>query len=560
MSGLLNLLAPEARLTRRLIWAGVAAVVAIAGMIFFSLPVRAPAQATAERYLARLPLAQVLAPTRVERREAAELSFQRDPLPPAAPPAQATMRPAGQLFGIRDDRRAAYQRATAALRGAQEGCRGRPSSPPSGLAEAASNLSAAREAATQERAIFSYHQGLIELCSGSGHAAQQFETALTTLDRDKPAGDCVGHPDSHRDCRIWLQFRAAALYGAGLAEMAGGGSPDRPAARFRDALAAAEAAEAVRDIGPFVVLRGAERELFDFSTAEVVNAQLYLHLARGRPQDAWRAVEERHLAPLDLAPYPGLAVNWASAAAAGGETRQIGQLLAAVRSRIQAGDGGAWQAPGNPALARLAALAAMSPDRIFVQGDEAWWPPGRGPSRVRAAYEQRHGAAGEEWFPSLGLDEADAEVVDQWLWIRRERGLIARRSFAEFRDEGPDLNALDPRPKRTLNAWRREVMQVLGGQLYDEAETVLRDRGAAQARPLFEILAGPEYGTWVNMRARMVLLTGAPAWVGFAIAGLLLAGLGMMAWLHFAFAAGYRRTFTHRHYDQRRAREADAAA
>jgi hypothetical protein len=559
------------------VWAGLLLLLVLF-MLLPLLPVSAPAQGDVEDQfsdLTALEKREVAAPTQVEIEQIARLSFVSSPLGPTPPPAQAVSAlAANELFGVPTDHAQAFNQTTQALRDSAAACaewinRNHGEAPAGVSPNAQASLDQVTRDTGSDRGVFHYHQGLIDLCGpNAASAKKEFQPALASYDDfAKKHGGIDKTPV--RDRRRLAQYQAVTGYGMGLAMLAADDAPEAIDKVLDTAGQAALKAKAYAPAGPFVTFAatgcavGTQCELFNFSTAEIDNARLYVWLKKGKPGEAFKRLGSRlGGAPSYVAQHPALAANFAAAAAASGHPDLASDLYAIVRRDLQAGDGvaAAWTGADRRALARLAALAATSANPVYADGD-AWWPTSVSPSGARRKFEAKHFDRDAAWFPSVALEDPNDEgVVDLWLWIRRGRALLRDSHYGLFRNDGVAIANLGPGDHDTLERWRREVTGRLGDALLRRARVIQVRDGPKAARPLLQLLGGSDFPFMVEMRARAMLRTGRDPLSVLLLDLGLLALAGLAAWAHLQLAAGHRRTFTQRHYLQRVKREDELAA
>ena len=113
------------------------------------------------------------------------------------------------------------------------------------------------------------------------------------------------------------------------------------------------------------------------------------------------------------------------------------------------------------------------------------------------------------------------------------------------------VSNLGPDSREFIEAWRREVTGRLAEALLVRAERIRRADGLAEARPLLALVASRGFPLQQQVLARLGYHVDAPAWLTFwlRLGAVLLVCL--LAWAHLQLAAGYRRTFGARHFDDR---------
>lgn len=556
------------RLWLGLIWAGIVLLFLAIGL----WPLAWPTPSAGPTDFGRLDAEQVSSVQRItdaERRRMATIPMMSRPLMPSAPPAQAVRAAApGQLFGVRAEQAAGFNEMTASLRASAEECgRWIGSTPsdgaPRSVTLAQDRLAEMRETAGRDRGVFHYHQGLILLCGpNAASAVDSFRQALSVYDEYRPSNEANGASDR----RKLAQYRLVTHYGLALSLLAAEADSAEVDRELLAALKAADETKVHRQPGPFTTLQACAHspncDLFDFSTAEVSNARLYNWLRARRPGEAYRRVARDLLSsPGYAAEQPVLAANLAAAAAAAGDGAGLAALFRETRARLMQAptDGEAMTA--TPEWARLAAFSVLVPGRVYAEGDP--WPTGSDASSTRLSFNERGFSIDPGWFPPIAyLDGEDANEIDLWLWIRRERALLETANFNEFRKDSEPIRNLGVQNRSFLEQWRRQISAQLGESLLRKAELKRVKEGEASARPLLELLAGPGFPATIQARAKLSLGWGnAPVTVlGWTGASVLLALI--VAFLHFQLAIGYSRAFSTRHHEdrlRRLAREARTA-
>jgi hypothetical protein len=548
-----------------LVWSLVVVVILLAGL----WPLLWPAPSADATDFGRLDAEQIRSVRRitdVERRKMASLPVMSRPLTPSAPPPQAVGAAApGELFGVRSEEAAGFNEMTAGLRASTVDC-GRwigsaaADGSPRGVTVAQERLDEMRDSAGRDRGVFHYHQGLILLCGPNAASAEDsFRQALTAYQTYTPPQGAAGASDR----RKLAQYRTVTHYGLALALLAGGADPGAVDRELLAALDAAKTTKVHRQPGPFVTLRacttGPNCDLFEYSTAEVFNARLYNWLRAGRPADAYRKVGKELLSsPGYASGQPALAANLAAAAAAVGDGAGREALFRETRARLMQTPVDGTALAATPEWARLAAFSVLTPGQVYAEGDP--WPTGADASNTRLTFNERGFGPDPGWFPPISyLDGEDANDIDLWLWIRRERNLLETANFNEFRRDGEPIRNLGVRNRTFLEQWRRQISAQVGESLLRKAELKRVKEGQASARPLLEVLAGPGFPVLVQTQAKLSLGWGsAPATVlGWTAAGVLLALL--LTFLHFQLAIGYSRAFSNRHHVDRMRRQAREA-
>lgn len=495
-------------------------------------------------------------PTRAEAAMIRRLPMLQKPIAPSFPPAQGQPpRPMGQIFGLRDDQRPAFSRVLDSLRQAQPDCTrrlGGDRTSPAALADAREALASVVAASSQERGFLSYHQGLIDLCGGDpGQARAEFESALADYEEYRNDPEQTPSPES---LAMLSQYQMLTEYGLGLAILSAGGRASEADAAFARALEAGRGAVVPDQAGPFVELEactsGPSCALFNFSSAEIFNARLAAWLAADRAVEAFERVEtELAQAPGYVSEHVALAANLSVAAAAAGHFGTSDSLYRTTADLIRAAsDDEAAPEPPSRAWSRLAALAVVSPDPIYAEGDP--WPTGA-PSSTRRTFDSRGFARDTSWFPAVDLEPEDAGVIDRWLWVRRDRHLLESGQFAAYRSDGTAIRNLGPDSREFIEAWREEVTDRLAGALLERAERIRRADGLAEARPLLALVGSPGFPPLQQRMARLGYAEDAPPWWALTWRLVVMLFVVGAAWAHLQLASGYRRTFGNRHYQDR---------
>lgn len=554
-------LKPPARWGLRIAW--LVAVLVVAGLSFwpvFVSPEGAPQAAISLDEADRQALQE---PTRAEAAMIRRLPMLLRPLPPGFPPSQGQPpRPSGVLFGLRDDQAPAFARVLDSLERASADCSrrlaGQRATPPS-IAEARAGLDEVVARSNQERGFLNYHQGLIDLCGGDpGEARVKFESALADYAEYREST-----PDaSAESLRLLAQYEMTTQYGLGLSILAEDGSLSDADDAFVAALAAGRQAVAHDQAGPFVELRACTGEtgcaLFDFSSADVYNGRLAAWMDAGRARDGFERVrDDLAQAPGYVSGHPALAANLAAAAAAAGEFSTAENLYrtASASRRAEVADR-ETEAETDEAWARLAALAVVAPTAIYTNGDP--WPHGA-PSSARRSFDNRGFALDESWFPPVAIESDDAIIIDRWLWVRRQRHQLEYGQFDAFRSDGVAVRNLGPDSREFIESWRREITGGLAEALLLRAERIRRADGLAEARPLLALVGSPGFPLQEQVLARLGYYVDAPAWLTFWSRVGLILFVCLLAWAHLQLAAGYRRTFGARHFEDRARLRAQAA-
>jgi hypothetical protein len=488
------------------------------------------------------------------------LSFPNKPLDYAVPPSQAIPAPTNpwRIGGFKPDAAQSFDAATKILAALPRTCSER-ASYVSDIGAAEQGFSKLMTPATANRAILHYHQGIIDLCkSDPGSAAGEFAAAdgnLAKIDPKKQSAEDVA--------RFW-EYRTVIYYGWGVAVLAGHGKSSEAKQYFASALAAADNIRRFRQPGAFVTLSAAPRvsaapDLFDFSTAEIFNAEVYALLSQHDPCGALDLKPDLTAQPTYVEHYPVLAANLATASTLCGHAADrpglAGTLFELVRRDMEnAGNtdsaAAAWKA--NPlALARLTALAVTESDRVYAAADRDWWPPAGEESDLRTKFENRIGKTDASWFAPVSLSDGDTEKLDLWLFIRREKDLLAASQLADFENDGSVVDDLGPFDREFLTEWRREEAGRYARILLDQAETVRSNGGMAEARPLLEFIASPGMPMLYRVQAREIIWFDRSVASALAIQISILVVLAILAFLHFDIRAGYNRTFTTRHSEDR---------
>jgi hypothetical protein len=511
-------------------------------------------------------LASNLAPPDAAREQMARLSIARNPPPPEFPPAQAAPAPPrGRLFGLRADQRERFDAAAGILVGLHEACGARldPTAgggPPGQLVQAQAALDASIREGDRVRGLITYHHGLIDLCAGQFAAARaEFDQALGAIDGAGAGLKAATAKDTNR----LVQYRIVAHYARGVAEMAadqGGRDAAAADADFQAARKATLDPALLRHSGAFVDLSSAAGDLFDFSSAEIVQAQIALRLAQGDMAGAAEAARPAMQATDAAIQHPSLAVSLALAASAAGDrdvVERLDQALTADMGRDPANSD--WVIRRRPILTAFLVAAATAPVKIFGPGDDVWWPGGvDGPAGTdaRRVFDEkaREGVARDDlWFPPLGGAAAqDAPILDRFLWIRREMAAADAYRFDQLDVLRRAEEALPASDRNILFRVRRQMLGQIGATLMAQAERVRGQDGAEAAAPLLARLSSFDFPAHVWIPARLARVTGLrPRMIWAIFWSLFAAGLVLFV-VHRELWIGYRRAFPHRHHDQRR--------
>jgi hypothetical protein len=501
------------------------------------------------------------------RQQMARLSIARDPPAPEFPPAQAAPAPpSGRLFGLRADQRQTFDAAARILIGLHDACGARlgpgaVGGDPPELTQAQAALDASIKEGDKVRGLINYHHGLVDLCAGQFSAAKaEFDRAVTAVDG---AGASLKAATA-RDTNRLTQYRIVAHYARGVAEMAAAQTHGDMGAAADDFAAAQKAsldAALLRHSGTFVELSSARGDLFDFSTADIIQAQIATRLARGDMTGAAEAAGPALQAATAAIEHPRLAATLALAASAGGRSDVVRRLDDALRAAMGPDPANSrWAQRDQALLTGFLEAAATAPVKIFVAGDEAWWPGGGdapAASDARRVFDEkgREGVARDDlWFPPLPVAEAeDAPILDRFLWIRREMVAADAYRFDQLDTLRRAEAALPTADRIVLDRVRREMLSRVGQTLMIQAEQVRGQEGGAQAAaPLLARLSSFDFPARVWAPARLARLTGLPP----RTVTLILWGMAILALvvfiIHRELWIGHQRTFPHRHHDQRR--------
>lgn len=553
-------LKPSARWGVRSVW--IAVTLVVAGLNFWPLfvsPEGAPQTAVSLDEADRRALRE---PTRSEAAMIRRLPMLLRPLPSGFPPAQGQPpRPSGVLFGLRDDQRPAFSRVLDSLEAAAPDCGRRLAGErvtAGAIGEARAALDEVVALSGEERGFLNYHQGLIDLCGGDpGEARAKFQAALEDY-----AAFRESTPDaSAESLRLLSQYEMTTQYGLGLSILAAGGSLSDADDAFAAALDAGRETVVHDQAGPFVELRActdrAGCALFDFSSAEIYNGRLAAWMAAGRADDGFERIgDDLAQAPGYVSEHPNLAANLALAAAAAGEFSTPENLYRTAAAGRAGDQDPAIEPETDEAWARLAALSVVAPEPIYSDG--APWPHGA-PSSTRRSFDNRGFPLDDSWFPAIALDNGDGAIIDRWLWIRRQRHQLASGQFDAFRSDGVAVRNLGPDSREFIEGWRSEITAGLAQALLVRAERIRRADGLAEARPLLALVASPGFPFQQQMLARMGYQVDAPTWLTFWVRVGLVLLIALLAWGHLQLAAGYRRTFGARHFEDRERLRAQAA-
>ncbi|MBN8553061.1 MAG: hypothetical protein J0L52_09235 [Caulobacterales bacterium] len=551
-SSILKTLQPS---SYRMLWGAWIVVIVMAATICFWPAFVAPQGAPQSSVSLDAADRQALrASTQAEVEMIRRLPMLLQPMPSGFPPPQAQPpRASPALFGLRDEQRLAFARVLDSLAEALPECTQRLAGArtvPAALADARPALAEVTELSTQERGFLSYHQGLIDLCSGDpGEAQSEFESALADFEDHR---NTAQNP-SDEDLRLLSQYEMVASYGRGLAILAAGGRTSQADQAFNTALEAGARSVASDQAGPFVELRGASdgnsAALFEFSSAEIYNARLAAWMADGRAAEGFERVRERLAhSPGYVSAHPTLSANLAASAATAGEFATPEELFRAASNLMRQASGEApAEAQDQAAWSRLAALAVVAPQSIYSDGDP--WPLGAQTS-TRRNFENRYDED-ESWFPPIALGTDDAAIIDRWLWIRRQRNLLETGQFEAFRTDGVAVHNLGSDSREFIEGWREEITGDLAWALLMRAERVRRSEGLDDAKPLLALVGSRGFPPQHQFLARMAYRHDAPvigtvAW-GISVVLIVL----LLAWAHIQLATGYIRTFGARHHEDR---------
>jgi len=500
------------------------------------------------------------------REQMARLSIARHPPTPEFPPAQAAPAlPSGRLFGLRADQRATFNIAAKRLVGLREACGARlgPDTPPGDppeLTQAQAALDASIKEGDKVRGLVTYHHGLIDLCAGQASAAKsEFDKALEAID-----GAGAGlKAATARDTDRLAQYRIVAHYARGVAEMAAAQGRSDYQSADADFAAAQKATldpALLRHSGAFVELSSAAGDLFDFSSADIVQARIAARLGEGDMLGAAEIAAPAMQAGASAIDHPPLAVTLALAASAAGRRDVVQRLDDDLRAAMGPDPAGsAWAQQRKGLLTQFLEAAATAPVKIFVAGDEAWWPGGAdapAATDARRVFDEkgREGVTRDAlWFPPLPTaDPADAAILDRFLWIRREMAAAQADRFDQLDALRRAEAALPASDRLILSRVRREMLREIGEALIAEAEQVRRQDGGRAAAPLLARLSSIDFPARVWIPARLARVTalspGAVVMLLWALAGAAL----ILFLVHRELWIGHQRTFPHRHHDQRR--------
>jgi hypothetical protein len=559
----LKLFQPEGRGVCLVWWIAVFTVMALIVLAPTISPFFRPPLLETDAALRALPGAdRSLRQTDIEREYISKLEIVRNPLPPMPPPPQTLRVAPKRLFGLNPVRQRAFSAVNRQLAELLPKCGQHLfQATHQDLSDMKTSLGAAEMETSRERTIFHYPEGLISLCTGNPKTAEdEFEKALGSLDSYNGEVKASGRSLSGRDRRWLQQYRTVLYYGAGLARMANREDASAADADFVRALDAAKTARPFNR-GPFVVMSADAGDLFDFSTAQIVNARLFLRMFRDESeserQSGYAAIAELAGALAgalnDVLEYPDLAANFAMLSVSRGRTDVGDDMYARLRRSMETGGPAsvAWQNENRPALVRMVTAGVLGSQPVYSDQD-SWWPRAVTPSLARNRYDQREGATTEFWFPQIDLPPDDGEIADLWLWVRLDRHWLANRELKQFQTDADAISRLAPEDRKFLEAWRSEITHDLGNEWFEYAETIRGKEGLAEARPLLEILASPGFPFWVRMKARLVLCFHISPWWVLAWEFLALLIAVGLAWLHYQLRAGYARTFARRHYFDRK--------
>jgi len=524
---------------------------------------------------ASIPNLKTMVPlsTPIEQEWVQKLSLVRQPLPANAPPAQtAPARASNLVFGVSDG--AAFNTATRILNALRPACNGLGTVDKAQLDVARSRVGDLVAASNSNRGLLHYHQGLIELCDRNFPAAEaEFKAAHDAISDYKKR-----YPAAATQNQLIVgQYEALTGYGRGLAMIGEYQQTQHPGVSEIDkvllqAKIAAQTGAAADQPGPFTTFsysgssRRAVRDLFDFSTADIDTARLYLGLISGKPE---LGLEDRDPMPADrrvslasAGSYamsdPTLAANLSAAAAAAGNTTVVDDLFRRFSAGMNSRNLPSAWFDAAQAQTRMAEFAVTGSQDLVSDSNAAWWPrPVGGPSRVRLTFRQGGSAGSGAFdvpFPPVAEPGDDAEILDMWLWVRRERLQLQTGQFGAFDSDGDVIRDLNPQTKDFLMKWRRQATTSLGGQLLAHANMVRKRDGFGAASDLYRMLARSGFPFRIQSRARLALAYHSPAWVILVALGLAALVLGWIAWMHREVRIGHRRLFFRRHYLDRMAK------
>ncbi len=537
-----------------LLWGVPAGVLLSVLVVMLAAPV-APPDEVAAKALLSVPMAGgVFGPTSAETAAVRGLQIVRQPLALAFPPVLSQESGAVErMFGVTGDQ-GRFNAAVRAIARLEPTCGSGPDRALAAAAQSGLNGSALRN--SRHAGLVAYHQGLLDLCLGdNGPAKTAFDTALAV----KPPFLIGGDPA--RRNREGAQIRALASYGEGLALLRGvEGRADPGAADAMFAKALAEAGSAAgEDPGKTVIDFAADQgDLFNVSSAEIVGGRIASRILLGDFRGAMDVARAVSGAPNLAITHPSLAANLAMAAAAQGRPEVVSGLYAALRGQL--GDDPTqshWMQGDKPAAVRILAMAATTDTPIYQAGDEKWWPTGAFQSPTRQAFEQGaghsggFGRGGPLWFPPFDLAEDDVRTLDIWLWLRRDRDDLIQHRFASFGAAARLERELPPGDQDLLERARHQAILRFSDALMRQADVIRHRDGMASARPVLQLLAGSGFPASVSWPARLSLRTGLSAGLVEAIFAVLFFVLIVCFAIHRELRIGYRRTFPHRHYDQR---------
>jgi hypothetical protein len=500
------------------------------------------------------------------REQMGRLSIARHPPTPEFPPAQAAPAlPSGRLFGLRADQRATFNVAARLLVGLRDACGARlgpdaPAGEPPDLTAAQAALDASIKEGDKVRGLINYHHGLIDLCAGQAQAAKgEFDKALEAID-----GAGAGlKAATARDTGRLAQYRIVAHYARGVAELVAAQNRadyDAAVADFDAAQKATQDPALLRHSGAFVELSSAKGDLFDFSSADLVQARIAARLAEGDVLRAGEAAGPALQASGSAIDHPALAATLALAAAAAGRADIVQRLDDDLRAAMGPDPANSdWAQKRKALLTQFLEAAATAPVKIFVAGDEAWWPGGAdapAATDARRVFDEkgREGVTRDAlWFPPLSTaDPADAPILDRFLWIRREMVAAAADRFDRLDALRRAEASLPASDRLVLDRVRREMLGQIGDTLMKEVEQVRRQDGGARAvAPLLMRLSSVDFPPGVWIPARLARMTGQPPARVVLLLWVLVVAALVLFLVHRELWIGHQRTFTHRHHDQR---------
>lgn len=477
--------------------------------------------------------------TAIEIERIAQLEFANSPLPPTSPPLQSAPVPRpNDIFGDSADRAQVFAAFRRHLEVAE--CGFGNASDMAALADAESELGRLQTNSSFRAARFHYHRGVVQLCGGDPvPAGESFEAAATILSEAR-----ASQPHQSR----WIaQYRAATAYGQGLSLLlASEAAIPEALEKLESARVFAASGKYNREGGPFVRFSAAgcssglsspACEMFDWSTAEAVNAILYASLKGGGGGQGANAARSDLAGSIgQLLDHPNAAANFAVLEAKAGRFSIPSRLFVALQAKLQADEERYQLWIDTPALARIAALGAIA---------QAELPDG--------------GIAGfsgaSDIFSTPSLSAADRTALAPWRRIRADRAMLEEGDIAGFaarRAETAEFARAEDRA--FITTWRGQILAIIGEGLLERTEAM---RGAPGGEPQRQALLSFLQSSEFDMEVRRDAALYAAGWTSPALAYSAATGatvvVAFLIWVIYNLVIGYRRTFTRRHFNDRTA-------